>query len=204
MVRSHAGRGPQAASFDTSRIEEPIETRATGQQIRLTAASFPVFPGVQLQIRTFLSLAGLLAATVTAGFAQTPTTPDPPPAAAATPNQAPADQQPARPPYDPDAEKKTKQTVQPNPPVAPQPQQTTIPPTPPPGSPTAERVYPAYPNYQPQEPKEPAMGSAYIPMDSWVYPAMMRLYSMGFLDTAFIGMRPWTRQSAVHMLRKSR
>jgi hypothetical protein len=48
------------------------------------------------------------------------------------------------------------------------------------------------------------MGSAYIPMDSWVYPAMMRLYSMGFLDTAFIGMRPWTRQSAVHMLRKSR
>jgi len=53
-------------------------------------------------------------------------------------------------------------------------------------------------------PKEPAQGSAYIPMDSWVYPAMMRLYSMGFLDTAFIGMRPWTRQSAVHMLRQSR
>ena len=40
-------------------------------------------------------------------------------------------------------------------------------------------------------------------MDSWVYPAMMRLYSMGFLDTAFIGMRPWTRRSAVHMLRQS-
>jgi hypothetical protein len=40
-------------------------------------------------------------------------------------------------------------------------------------------------------------------MDSWVYPAMMRLYSMGFLDTAFIGMRPWTRRSAVHMLQQS-
>jgi hypothetical protein len=32
---------------------------------------------------------------------------------------------------------------------------------------------------------------------------MLRLYSMGFLDTAFIGMRPWTRRSAVHMLRQS-
>jgi hypothetical protein len=41
-------------------------------------------------------------------------------------------------------------------------------------------------------------------MDSWVYPAMMRLYSMGFLDSAFIGMRPWTRRSAVHMLQQSR
>jgi hypothetical protein len=40
-------------------------------------------------------------------------------------------------------------------------------------------------------------------MDSWVYPAMLRLYSMAFLDTAFVGMRPWTRQSAVHMLQKS-
>jgi len=40
-------------------------------------------------------------------------------------------------------------------------------------------------------------------MDNWVYPQMMRLYSMGFLDSAFIGMRPWTRRSALHMLQKS-
>lgn len=33
---------------------------------------------------------------------------------------------------------------------------------------------------------------------------MLRLYSMGFLDTAYIGLRPWTRRSAVHMLRESR
>lgn len=45
-----------------------------------------------------------------------------------------------------------------------------------------------------------ALGSAYIPVDSWVYPAMLRLYSMGFLDTPFIGMRPWTRRSVMHML----
>lgn len=39
-------------------------------------------------------------------------------------------------------------------------------------------------------------------MDSWVYPEMMRLYSMGYLDTAFLGMRPWTRRSALHALQK--
>ena len=46
-------------------------------------------------------------------------------------------------------------------------------------------------------------GSTYIPVDSWVYPAMTRLYSMGFLNTMFLGMRPWTRRSALHMLQKS-
>jgi hypothetical protein len=51
--------------------------------------------------------------------------------------------------------------------------------------------------------KTDALGSAYIPVDSWVYPQMMRLYSMGFLDTTFIGMRPWTRRSALHALQKS-
>ncbi len=33
---------------------------------------------------------------------------------------------------------------------------------------------------------------------------MTRLYSMGFLDTAFLGMRPWTRRSALHMLLASK
>ena len=31
----------------------------------------------------------------------------------------------------------------------------------------------------------------------------LRLYSMGFLDTAFITMRPWTRRSLLHMLEQS-
>ncbi len=43
-------------------------------------------------------------------------------------------------------------------------------------------------------------GSAYIPMDSWIYPAMSRLYSMGFADTAFLSMRPYTRQSLAHII----
>jgi hypothetical protein len=47
-------------------------------------------------------------------------------------------------------------------------------------------------------------GSTYIPVDSWVYPAMTRLYSMGYLNTMFLGMRPWTRRSALHMLQESK
>jgi hypothetical protein len=47
------------------------------------------------------------------------------------------------------------------------------------------------------------LGSTYIPVDSPVYPMALRLYSLGYLDTAFIGMRPWTRRSLLHMLNAS-
>jgi hypothetical protein len=46
-------------------------------------------------------------------------------------------------------------------------------------------------------------GSVYISMDSWIYPAMERLYSLGYIDTAFLGLRPWTRLSCLHMLEES-
>ena len=44
------------------------------------------------------------------------------------------------------------------------------------------------------------LGSPYIPLDSWMYPSLSRLYSLGYLDLAFLGMRPWTRTSVIHML----
>ena len=47
------------------------------------------------------------------------------------------------------------------------------------------------------------LGSPYIPVDSWMYPAMLRLYSMGYLDAAFLSLRPWTRRSVLHMLELS-
>jgi hypothetical protein len=47
------------------------------------------------------------------------------------------------------------------------------------------------------------MGSPYIPVDSWVYPAVMRLYSMGYVNTAYLGMRPWTHASIIHMLEET-
>jgi hypothetical protein len=45
-----------------------------------------------------------------------------------------------------------------------------------------------------------ASGSPYIPVDNWIYPAVLRLYSLGFLDHVFLGLRPWTRASLSHML----
>lgn len=47
------------------------------------------------------------------------------------------------------------------------------------------------------------LGSPYIPVDSWVYPAIMRLYSLGYVDTLYLGLRPWTRASIMHMLEES-
>ena len=51
---------------------------------------------------------------------------------------------------------------------------------------------------------EPAkLGSPYIPVDSWMYPAMLRLYSLGYVDTVYLGLRPWTRASVMHMLEEA-
>src|ERR1039458_8625680 len=44
------------------------------------------------------------------------------------------------------------------------------------------------------------LGSPYLPVDSWVYPAVLRLYSLGYVDHVYLGMRPWTRASLSHML----
>jgi hypothetical protein len=54
---------------------------------------------------------------------------------------------------------------------------------------------------QPASVCEPSsLGSSYITVDSWIYPAVLRLYSLGYLDHVFLGMRPWTRASVAHML----
>jgi hypothetical protein len=37
------------------------------------------------------------------------------------------------------------------------------------------------------------LGSPYVPLDSWIYPAMERLAALGLLSDEFMGMRPWTR-----------
>jgi Capsule assembly protein Wzi/PAP2 superfamily len=43
----------------------------------------------------------------------------------------------------------------------------------------------------PYEPKN--MGSPYIALDSWIYPALDRLEAMGYVRGGFLGLRPWTR-----------
>jgi hypothetical protein len=50
------------------------------------------------------------------------------------------------------------------------------------------------------ENSESSVGATYIPLDSWIYPAAIRLYELGYLPTAYLGLRPWTRASLAHML----
>jgi hypothetical protein len=51
---------------------------------------------------------------------------------------------------------------------------------------------------------EPAsLDSPYIPVDSWIYPAVLRLYGLGYIDTVYLGMRPWTRASVERMLEEA-
>jgi len=46
------------------------------------------------------------------------------------------------------------------------------------------------------------MGSVNIPLDSWIYPAMERLIGLGYIESADLGMRPWTRMECARLLMK--
>ena len=50
---------------------------------------------------------------------------------------------------------------------------------------------------------ENTQGSVYVPMDNWVYPALARLQALGYADTAFLGIRPWTRLGIARILEES-
>jgi hypothetical protein len=42
-----------------------------------------------------------------------------------------------------------------------------------------------------------------VPLDSWIYPAMDRLISKGFIRSAITGMRPWTRSECARLVREA-
>ena len=42
--------------------------------------------------------------------------------------------------------------------------------------------------------------SSYVPMDSWVYPAFDRLAASGFVSSAYLGIRPWTRTECLRLI----
>jgi membrane-associated phospholipid phosphatase len=44
------------------------------------------------------------------------------------------------------------------------------------------------------------MASPYVPLDSWIYPGLERLIAMGYLRSAILGMRPWTRMQCARLL----
>lgn len=44
------------------------------------------------------------------------------------------------------------------------------------------------------------MGSPYVPFDSWVYPAVERLAALGYIQSASLSIRPWTRLECIRLL----
>ncbi|MGB7130630.1 MAG: capsule assembly Wzi family protein [Candidatus Sulfotelmatobacter sp.] len=47
------------------------------------------------------------------------------------------------------------------------------------------------------------MGSPYVPLDNWVYPALDRLTAMGYIHTGFADMRPWTRMECARQIEEA-
>jgi len=48
-----------------------------------------------------------------------------------------------------------------------------------------------------------SMGSTYVPIESWVYPAFERLEAFGYVQSAFAGQRPWTRMECARLLEET-
>ncbi len=44
------------------------------------------------------------------------------------------------------------------------------------------------------------MSSPYVPLDSWIYPALERLAALGYVNTAYVGLRPWTRLECARLV----
>ena len=185
---------------------------------------WPVVFGAEVHVRTRCSLfvTGLLACASTLGMAQTspgtmvsptaipgdtdaaagqqsvqPLPEDAPtgPQAAPVPSPVPANSNVEMPAY-------AGQQTAPTPAPAPQP---VSPVQVVPATPTPQNPFVGYTKYGTAMTHDfnEADGSTYIPVDSWIYPAMLRLYSLGYVDTMFLGMRPWTRRVVLHMLLKS-
>ncbi|MFB3814980.1 MAG: capsule assembly Wzi family protein [Terriglobales bacterium] len=49
-------------------------------------------------------------------------------------------------------------------------------------------------------PPHRSAGSVYVPLDSWVYPALGRLAALGYVRSNILGMRPWTRLECARLL----
>jgi len=50
-------------------------------------------------------------------------------------------------------------------------------------------------------PSTPA--SPFVPLDSWIYPAVERLSAQGLIDSTFLGSRPWTRMECARLVQEA-
>ena len=44
------------------------------------------------------------------------------------------------------------------------------------------------------------MGSPYVPLDNWIYPAFDRLIALGYVRSAIVAQRPWTRLECLRLV----
>jgi len=55
-----------------------------------------------------------------------------------------------------------------------------------------------------REPTRPEnMGSTYVALDGWFYPAFDRLAALGYVQTGFAGLRPWTRMECARLVQEA-
>ncbi len=47
------------------------------------------------------------------------------------------------------------------------------------------------------------MGSPYVLLDNWIYPALERLIAQGYINDAIVGMRPWTRMECARLVNEA-
>ncbi|MGH9737984.1 MAG: capsule assembly Wzi family protein [Candidatus Acidiferrales bacterium] len=48
-----------------------------------------------------------------------------------------------------------------------------------------------------------SVGSPYVELDSWIYPAIERLAAMGYIHSDYLGMRPWTRLECLRLVQQA-
>ena len=51
--------------------------------------------------------------------------------------------------------------------------------------------------------REPRVGSPYVELDSWIYPALIRLAALGYIHSDFLDSRPWTRLECARMVQET-
>ena len=45
-----------------------------------------------------------------------------------------------------------------------------------------------------------SLGTTFVPLSSWIYPAMKRLIALGYIQSQFLDMEPWSRQECARMV----
>src|SRR5437588_775574 len=62
---------------------------------------------------------------------------------------------------------------------------------------------PAVRPYRPSQWQAKNIGSPYVALDSWIYPALDRLTALGYVHSGFADMRPWTRMECARQVEEA-